>query len=247
MSMLVTSPGLSIRHGFSTRQGGVSEGPFASLNLARNVGDALPNVEENERRLAAALELSSAQLVSANQVHGAVILEVKRPLPSALGDADGLLTGTKGVALCIRTADCVPILLHAPDVEAIAAVHAGWKGTHLSIAGLAVARLAKDHGAAPGKIRAAIGPSIRRCCYEVGGDLAEKFRAAFGDGVLEERPGQKPHLDLAAANRLVLERAGILPENISVLPHCTACDAARFFSHRRDQGVTGRHVSLLVL
>ncbi len=251
--MFVTSKRFPVRHAFSTRLGGVSEGSHASLNLGLSVGDERERVEENARRLAGALGLSPGQLVTVNQVHGDRLVEVSgapggEALSPALADADGLFTRERGAALCIRTADCVPVLLYAPDAGAVAAVHAGWRGAAAAIAGLAARSLAARFGAKATALFAVIGPSIRSCCYEVGEEVAATFRERFGPtvvggGVVEG----KSHLDLAAACRLALLEAGLGEERIDVLPHCTACDGGRFFSHRRDRGRTGRHLSLVAL
>ncbi len=240
-----------VRHAFSTREGGVSEGPYSSLNLGRSVGDDLARVEENGRRFASALELTAGQLVTAHQVHGDRILEIDSAspgdsMPATVGEADALVTRTRGVGLAVRTADCVPVLLYAPDVAAGAAVHAGWRSAALLIAGKAAGRLQALYGADPKRMFAAIGPSIRRCCYEVGEEVAAQFEALFGPGVVA-RGGPRPHLDVAEASRLALLEAGLRPEAIEVLPCCTSCDARRFFSHRRDRGVTGRHLACVVL
>lgn len=250
--MLLQSGRIGVRHGFSTREGGVSEGPFASLNLGRSVGDDLQRVEENARRLAQAAGLRAGQFVSANQVHGVRLLEVESApggdqLPAALADADGLFTNAPGVAVGVRTADCVPVLLHAPDVGAVAAVHSGWRGTLESIGRLAVERLAERYGARPERMTAGIGPCIRGCCYEVDAPLAARFTARFGPTAARDAGGGKAHLDLVEACRRALLEAGVGEDAIDVLPHCTCCDARRFFSHRREQGKTGRHWSFIVL
>jgi YfiH family protein len=249
--MFVTARSFPLRHAFSTREGGVSEGPFAALNLGRSVGDDPERVEQNGRLFAAALGLSAGQLVSADQVHGDRILEIAAAtpgdaLPPAVGEADGLITRARGVALCIRTADCVPVLVWAPDVGAIAAVHAGWRGAVRAIARSAVERLHEAYGADPARMVAAIGPSIRRCCYEVSGQLAGQFTQRFGVAVAEAQGG-RPHLDVAEASRLALLEAGLEAAAIEVAPHCTSCDPALFFSHRRDRGRTGRHLACVVL
>jgi polyphenol oxidase len=250
--MLVTSSLLPVVHGFSTREGGVSQGELATLNLGRSVGDLPEHVAQNARRLASRAGLTPGQLVSANQVHGDRILRVdgataSDALPAALGDADGLMTRAPGVALCIRTADCVPVLLFAPDVPAIAAVHAGWRGALLAIAGKAVRELAQQMGADPAQVLAAVGPSIRRCCYEVSEELARQFTLRFGEGLVARPKEGGPHLDIAEAARRALLEAGVKEKNVDVLAHCTCCDQARFFSHRRDHGRTGRHLSFVCL
>jgi YfiH family protein len=215
------------------------------------VGDDPERVAENARRFAEGHGLSLGQLASVNQVHGDRLLEVIR-LESGetwsppLGDADGLYTRTPGAALCIGTADCVPVLLCAPDVGAVAAVHAGWRGTKRRIVARAVESLGETYGADPRGVFAVVGPSIRVCCYDVDTNLAASFRAEFGATVLVSAPADCPRLDLAEANRLTLRAAGVPEEKIDVLPFCTSCLAERFFSHRRDRGVTGRHLSYVM-
>jgi YfiH family protein len=137
------------------------------------------------------------------------------------------------------------VLLHAPDLGWIGAAHAGWRGADLRIAArTAEALFAK--GASPSKLRAALGPCIRRCCYEVSEELAARFEARFGAQVVE-RSGPSPHLDIALASRLALEAVGVPSASIEDLGLCTACDAARFFSHRRDRGATGRMLAFITL
>jgi len=246
--MLLLSKTLPIPHGFSTRAGGVSAPPYDSLNLGRTVGDRPESVEENARRLAGTLDVSPGQLMTVDQVHGEVLLEAPeaRPgavQPRALGEADGLFTRAPLTALCIRTADCVPVLLYAPDVPAVAAVHAGWRGALQGIPGAGVKILRDRYGADPKRILAVVGPSIRRCCYRVGSDVALRFRERYGAAVLSE--GDR--LDLPAVCVASLAAAGVPESQVEITPHCTCCEADRFFSHRRDQGRTGRHMSVVML
>jgi YfiH family protein len=243
------SPRFGAPHAFSTRLGGVSRGPYASLNLGRSVGDDPAAVAENARRFAASLRLTPGQFACVNQVHGDRVLEAGRlepgdAVPGPLGDADAVFTRQRGTAVAVRTADCAPVLLWAPDAGAVAAVHAGWRGAIAAIAARAVERLALV-GASPAKMRAVVGPCIRRCCYEVGPDLAARFFERFGPAVVEQ--GARPRLDLAEACRLALLEAGVPEAAVEVLPHCTACKPAMFYSHRRDRGTTGRHLSAVLL
>ncbi len=222
-------------HGFSTREGGVSQGAFSSLNTSRTVGDDAAAVEENLRRLTQRAQ--AIELLTVSQVHGVEVVE-----DQALVNADAVMTARPHVAVGVRTADCLPVLLEDPKTGRVAAVHAGWRGVIGGIAPKTV-RLLAERGADPGRLRVALGPAIQKCCFEVDGDLPERFVAAFGRAVLVSGFA-KPHLDLAQAVRQSLEQAGVAPANIDVLPHCTHCDA-RFFSHRRDCGVTGRHLSFI--
>jgi YfiH family protein len=245
--LFLTSALLPVPHGFSTRQGGVSEGPYASLNLGYSVGDERSRVEQNFQRLAQAAGTRVDRFAAVSQVHGDRVLEAGRgPLAAngVVGEADALWTSQRDLAVGVKTADCVPILLVDPDRKTVAAVHSGWRGTDLGIAARAVETLV-GRGSSPARILAAIGPAIRACCYEVSDDLAERFRSAFGPEVVERRGGA-PHLDLVRAIRSTLEGAGLLAKHIDVLPQCTSCDREEFFSHRRDKGVTGRHLSFAI-
>jgi YfiH family protein len=206
-------------------------------------------VEENFRRLAQAAGIRASAFVTVSQVHGDRVLKATEPSPGDLpgapqGEADALWTDRAGVAVGVKTADCVPILIGDPDSGRVAAVHSGWRGTELRIAARAVEALAAA-GSPPGRLLAAVGPAIQACCYEVSEDLGERFARDLGEEVVA-RGFTKPHLDLPRAVRRTLEQAGVPPERIDVLECCTACDAERFFSHRRGRGVKGLHLSFVV-
>jgi len=203
---------------FSTRLGGVSEGAFASLNLGLLTDDRRANVEENRRRLCAAVGADPERLTLNLQVHGA---EVHRAVAGRRGvPGDGLWTDEPGVPMLKVTADCLPVALARLNGEpGLCLLHAGWRGLAEGVIEAGVAALG-------GPIAAAIGPGIGACCYEVGPEVAGLF------GVR----GRK--LDLRAAAERALRAAGV--ERIEHVDLCTACDAERFFSHRRDGGVTGR-------
>lgn len=240
-TLFLRSSLLDVPHGFSLRTGGVSRGPLASLNLGRGVGDAESDVAENERRLASAAGLSPGALATVHQVHGD---RVVRGAPGTSTDADALWTDDAGGTwVGVKSADCVPVLIATADGRAVAAVHSGWRGTSLRVAARAVEVLVSA-GAAPVTLRAAVGPCIQACCYQVGEDLAVRFRASFGDAVVREG-GVRPHLDLSLAVQETLVAAGLLRTHIDVLAACTACEPERFFSHRRDGGVTGRHLAFI--
>lgn len=246
--MFLTSRLLPMPHGFSVRQGGVSQGAYRSLNLGFAGGDDAGSVRENHRRLAEAAGFSLPALHVVSQVHGDAVLKVdEAPESEALkarGEADALWTSRAGAAVGIRTADCVPILIADPEGRRVAAVHSGWRGTDLRITARAVEALVRE-GARPERLVAAVGPAIQRCCYEVSEELALRFRARFGDEVVAH-DGGRWRLDLARAVKQTLRQVGVPEDRIDVLPECTACDAERFFSHRRDKGVTGRHLSFAV-
>lgn len=243
-----TTPGFPARHGFSTRLGGASEGPLASLNLGRSVGDAPERVEENLRRACAAASLDPDELHTVHQVHGAEVHRVTAALrgrarASPRPKADALFTAEPGAALAVSVADCVPILVADPAGRRVAAVHSGWRGTYAEIAARAVEAFAGE-GSSPAALRVAIGPSIRLCCYVVGQELADQFRARFGPEVVVEEDG-KLHLDLVRAIRWSLGRAGVPEEAVEVVPDCTSCEPELYYSHRRDHGNTGRHLAFI--
>ena len=237
--LFLVARNLPVRHGFTLRSGGVSEGKRASLDLGP-AGDAGEDVRENRLRLARAAGLSPESLVLAEQVHGTRVLRAR---PGELSEADALWTDSASTWVGIRTADCVPILLSSADGTRVAAVHSGWRGTAGRIAAEAVATLTRE-GTGARTLLAAIGPSIGVCCYEVGEDLAARFSDAFGADVVR-REGPRPHLDLRLAVRRTLLQAGLAETHIEDVPGCNACEPARFFSHRRDQGGTGRHLAFI--
>jgi YfiH family protein len=201
---------------FTTRRGGVSEGAFASLNLGLKTDDDPDRVRENRERVRA--QAGVERLVQGRQVHGTrVVVDA-----DDVQEADGQLTTRPGVAAIVLVADCLPVALVGP--RAVGMVHAGWRGLAAGVLEAGVAAL----GACP--LAAAIGPGIGPCCCEVGDDV----RAVFGTG---ERT-----LDLKAIARARLRAAGV--DEIHDCGLCTACDEQRFFSHRRDRGVTGRQAGL---
>jgi YfiH family protein len=209
---------------FTTREGGVSEGLYASLNLGLRTPDDPERVEENRRRACAALGADPACLALNDQQHGA---EVLRAEPGMRGrPADGLWTDEPGLPLLALAADCLPLaLVRTAGAPAVAVVHAGWRGLLAGVVERAVAALG-------GPLAAAVGPAIGHCCYEVGPEVREPLAARYGAAAVRGR-----HADLRAAAERALHDAGV--ERVEHVERCTACDA-RFFSHRRDGGVTGR-------
>ncbi len=256
MPLYLTSRLLSaaaVVHGFTGREGGVSGGAFASLNLGLSVGDDAEAVAENFARLSRSASVAGFATVS--QVHGDRVLGAARGEPlreifpesmqRAGSGADALLALEPGVAVAVRVADCVPILLYAEDLGAAAAVHSGWKGARLGIAGRSVRALQHAAGADPARTLAAIGPCIGRCCYQVSPELASIFRGLFGDEVADDPQGpRKPHLDLRVCVERSLRAAGVPAGRIEQVGPCTSCDAA-YFSHRRDLGKTGRQAGFI--
>jgi purine-nucleoside/S-methyl-5'-thioadenosine phosphorylase / adenosine deaminase len=211
---------------FSTRAGGVSEGPFASLNLGRATADEPDRVDENRRRLLAEVGGDVERLALNWQTHSAT---VRRAAAGDRGNhADGLWTDEPALPVMALTADCLPIALARTNGEApaVAVLHAGWRGLLAGVVGAGVEAL----GGAPA---AAIGPGIGPCCYEVGDEVAQPFAARFGADVLRGR-----RLDLWTAAERSLRDAGVT--RIERVDLCSACNPELFFSHRRDEGLTGR-------
>jgi YfiH family protein len=219
----------------------VSAAPFDSLNSSLAVGDDPAAVAINLARLEAAAGVEAGGLRFVKQVHGARVVSAGEA--TADTEADAIWTDVAGTAVGVRTADCLPILIEDPQGR-VAAVHAGWRGVLSEIVARTIEQLV-ERGARVGDLRVAIGPCIQRCCFEVDGDLPSRFEAAFGKDVIVSEPSSpKPHLDLPLAVRKTLDRLGVPGGHVVALPHCTQCDA-RFFSHRREHGITGRHLSFI--
>jgi len=236
-------------HGFSTRAGGVSVGPYASMNLGWAVGDDPRAVEENHQRLAAAIGVDRSSLRVATQVHGAMVLDTdvvgrdRKSEPPGTGH-DALVARARGVAVGVRTADCVPILVGDPTTGAVAAIHAGWRGVVKGVIDSALGVLAPDPASRKSLV-AAIGPHVRVDHFEVGEDVAQQIAAASDPSVVVAR-SPRPHVDLARAVRIQLERAGLDPKNIDDVGGCTFAEPERFHSHRRDGDRSGRMLSVIV-
>ena len=217
---------------FSTRHGGVSEGVFASLNLGIRTDDDPARVVENRRRLCEAVDADPDGATMAWQRHGATVTRAEPRgvvTPGTVYEhCDGLWTDEPGRAMLLLTADCLPIaVVRTSGPPALAILHVGWRGLLAGILGAGVDALGG------GPHAAVIGPSIGPCCYEVGDEVAAPFRETFGDDVVHGS-----HLDLWTCAERALRAAGCT--RVDRLDTCTACDGDRFFSHRRDQGATGR-------
>lgn len=233
-----------LRHGFSTRLGGVSEGVFSSLNLGFRRGDLEENVRENYRRICGSIGIPMESLVFTDQVHGT---ELKRVTAADCGKGilrerdyagvDGLLTNEALVALVVFGADCVPVFFVDTKVHAIAVAHAGWRGTLEGISAKMVRRLAEEFGSETDDLHVAIGPSICWECYEVSEDVAGQFLErypAFASKSVFKTEGKegKFQLDLWEMNRQILIEAGIPSGQIEVSGICTCCHKELLFSHR---------------
>ncbi len=233
-------------HGFPERGGGVSSGLRSSLNLGVRWGDDQENVATNRRLLAEHAGYDPAQLVATRHVHGTNVWRVGEPLADG-AEFDGLVTDRVGSVLGAFAADCIPLVFAEPEARVCGAAHAGWRGTVAGIATNVITRMV-ELGARPERIRVALGPSIGACCFEVGREVVDEFRAVLGDlpGLIVEGPN-KNHIDLRVATRRFLERAGVGPENIDDRPPCTKCEGDRFFSYRRDGREGGVHMGFIGL
>jgi YfiH family protein len=243
-SPLLDVPG--VRHGFPERGGGVSSGPRASLNLGYRWGDEPANVDENRRRVAAHEGYPPEALQVTKHVHGTAVWQVGEPLPEP-PEFDGLVTDRVGPVLGAFAADCVPMLFADPDARVIGACHAGWRGMVAGVATRVVERMTAL-GAAPARIRVALGPSIGPCCFEVGPEVVAAFRAELGEvsGLVVAGP-VKDHISLRVAAQAILARAGLRADLIDAAPPCTRCTPDRFFSYRRDGQAGGVHMGFIGL
>jgi YfiH family protein len=246
-----------VRAAFTTRRGGVSRGRFASLNLGWGVGDEAEAVSANRRLLCDSLGIAPASLAEAEQVHGTGIAVVggtgpaEEPVITAPGHpapgVDALLTSRPDLWLMIYAADCVPVLIADPTTPAVAAVHAGWRGTAAGIAPAAIARMQAVFRTDPAACVVELGPAIGGCCYEVDRPVARAMEGAPWWPVAARPTGpDRWHLDLRAAVRRQLIDSGVRDDRITTVPYCTACRSDLFFSYRRD-GITGRMASCIAI
>jgi len=239
-------------HAFSTRHGGVSPAPFDSMNLgiasAPGEPDTEANVAANAARLMEAIGAGDARMVRVRQVHGcAVHACAPGEGPGAGAEADAVVSGCARQAACVRTADCVPVLVACPGTGAVAAIHAGWRGIVAGVVAKAVGELALRHGCRASALLAAIGPCIGRDVYEVGPEVAGEFAAAIGASFVlpagERRP--REHIDCFGAVRSQLLACGLAERSIDGAELCTV-RTPDFFSHRRDGARSGRMGAVIV-
>jgi len=257
-------------HGFSTRPGGVSELPNEkALNLGAVEWDKRERVEENKRRFQSALGATKLTFVSLHQIHSDVVRTIQATPPKQC-KGDALATNKPNLLLGVRTADCSPVLVVDPKERIVAAIHAGWRGTLARIVTKTIGQMQMEFGSNPKDLLAAIGPTIGRCCYEVGTEVASAFAAKFSnasDFFDELRTGDEPNplqwlnrmppghqpppnkvlLDLKKANESQLLEAGLRPENIYVTDLCTSCNVDRLFSYRKEGTSSGRLLSVIGL
>ena len=243
-----------ITHAFFTRHGGVSPAPWARLNVGGLVGDDIDRVIENRLRSFRAIGRNPGSIYDVWQVHGAEVVctDAPRSMNTPHLKADSILTDSPGVTLFMRFADCVPILLYDPYRRVVGLVHAGWQGTVKQGVAAAIQTMISAYNTKPADILAVIGPSICVKHYEVGEEIVHQVKSVFGedstavlnDGNASLPPG-KAYFDLWLANRIILERCGV--NNIEITGQCTACQNNDWFSHRAEQGKTGRFGVLIAL
>lgn len=247
-----------VRHGFSTRMGGVSEGPYATMNFSFTRGDNPEAVRENYRRMAEALRVDMEKMVLTWQTHTTKVRVVSE---EDLGkgiikerdyrDVDGLVTDMPDVTLVTFFADCVPLYFLDKKNRAIGLSHSGWRGTVKRMGEKTLETMAEAFGTRPEDVTACIGPSICMDCYEVGGEVIEEFAAEFPEAVHDrlfyKKENGKYMLNLWEANRIVLMDAGIREENLSVTDICTHCNPELLFSHRRSPEKRGNLCAFLCL
>ncbi len=221
-----------------------------AFSLALHTGEAKDNIIANRKRLREVLFAgNSAVFVTANQTHGdhIAVLDKKEMrgwdgLDDAVEDCDALITDQVGVILTILTADCVPVLLYDPLRKVVAAVHAGWKGTEAEIVSKTIEIMRERFLSNPSDILAGVAPAIGKCCYEVGEDVASHF---FDHPDTMERCGEKYMLDLPLINKKQMMASGLLEEHIEMSGICTACEVEHYFSYRKEQGCSGRFMSMI--
>ncbi|GGI14402.1 peptidoglycan editing factor PgeF [Gottfriedia solisilvae] len=243
--------------GFTTKNGGVSQGCFSSFNVGLHVNDSDNHVVKNRELLAKEINYPITKWVCSEQVHGNNVVKVTKDdrgkgvtdYNSGIPGTDGFYTNEENVLLTSCYADCVPLYFLEPTKKYIGLAHAGWKGTVGNIGGILINKWLTEENMNVENIQVVIGPSIGNCCYEVDDFVMNKVQDAFSNNlppfILTDLPNGKYSLDLKEANKQLLIQAGIPKENILVTSYCTSCNPNTFFSHRRDEGKTGRMMSFI--
>lgn len=250
-----------LRHGFSTRLGGVSEGIFSTMNLGHDLApyaDDQKNIEENYRRMSESIGMNPKTIVISKQVHKTNIRLVDDKdcgkglyYPRDYDEIDGLITNTPNVTLVTKYADCVPLYFVDPKNKAIGLTHSGWRGTVKKIGKITIDKMTEQFGSNPKDIISVIGPSICKDCFEIGEEVAVEFIKAFQlsqqNPIIFQKDNGKYLCDLWAANRAVLQEAGLKEENIHISGVCTACNPELLFSHRKTGGNRGSLAAFLAI
>lgn len=250
-----------IRHGFTTRLGGVSEGYFESLNLSYSVGDDTEKVDENYKRICESLQINFEAVVATHQVHKTNIKLVKEAdkgkglfKPRDYEDIDGLISNTPGVPLATFYADCVPLYFIDRKNKAIGLSHSGWRGTVGRIGKKTLEAMQEAFNTNPADVTALIGPSICKDCYEISQEVAEEFIKEFKpelkenyEKILKKNPAGNYQLDLWEVNRIALVSAGLKLSNIYTSNLCTCCHSELLFSHRASKGKRGTLAAFLMI
>lgn len=249
---------VGLKHGFTTKLGGVSKGDCATMNLSFTRGDAVEDVMTNHRIFADTIGYEVENLVLSNQVHDTVIRRVDASdcgkgvtRESDILGVDGLITSDPQVVLMTFFADCVPLFFYDPVKKAIGASHSGWRGTVRRIGARTVEAMRQEFGTCSQDLLAVIGPSICQSCYEVSEDVAQEFKSEFRKEqwteILQEKPDHKYQLDLWRANAIILKEAGIPEEQIQISGMCTCCHSDLLFSHRATNGHRGNLSGVITL
>jgi YfiH family protein len=236
----------AVPHGITTREGGVSRGAYASLNLGDNVGDVPGAVIANRAKLGAALGDMRRPRVFPRQVHGTdvhVVKDLPRP-GDPPPEADALITNRMDVFIGVTVADCVPVLFYDPIRRAVGAAHAGWRGLEAGVLRNTVEAMQREYGIVAATLQAAIGPHIGVCCYEVSEDVAGRFEGIL-KAVRHDKEGRL-YVDLGRVARAQLSEAGLNPDYVSTSAPCTSCFVDAYYSHRAE-GTTGRFAAIVGL
>ena len=247
-----------VKHGFSTRFGGVSTGIYASMNLGQSRGDDPEKVQQNYRIIADTIGVSTEWMVCSDQTHTTNVKVVTKEdagkgllHPKDYQDIDGLITNVPGLCLVTYYADCVPLLFLDPVQKVIASSHSGWRGTVGHMGEITIQKMQSEFGCRPEHILAAIGPSICQDCYEVSEDVILEFQQAFPENIWADlyyrKENGKYQLNLWKANEWILLNSGILPEHLAVTNLCTCCNSDLLFSHRASHGKRGTLAAFLAL
>lgn len=245
-----------VRHGFSTKHGGISDGIYKSMNLSFTRGDCSDAVVENFRRFCGAIGVDYKRVVISAQEHHTNVLKITAndcgkgiTREREYTDIDGLMTNVPNVVLCTQYADCVPLLFVDPIKRVVATSHSGWKGTVAQIGAVTIARMTEEYGCDPKDVLVGIAPSIGPCCFEVDTPVYEAFKTLpfLDEQVLRDDNNGKFHVDLWETNRRILLEAGVLAQHITVTDLCTKCHSNTFWSHRvtgTDRGSLAAFISL---